>query len=62
MRRLLTLSGILVLFMLGILLGWCGGIRHAMEDSEMFIVSYEEPVSVFIELDGNIYEHKCYIG
>ena len=62
MRKLLLISAIIIL-MLGILVtGYQCGIRHVIRDSEMFIVSYEEPVSVFIEHDGNIYEHECYIG
>lgn len=57
MRRLLIISGILVLFMLGIYLGWRGGIRHAMEDSQVSV--YLDGV-VEIQLDGNIYEHKAF--
>lgn len=57
MRRLLALSGILALFMLGIYLGWRGGIRHAMEDSQVSV--YLDGV-VEIHLDGNVYEHKAF--
>lgn len=57
MRKLLMLSGILVL-MLGILvLGYRCGIRHAMEDSTVSV--FLDGV-VEIELDGNIYEHKAF--
>ena len=57
MRKLLILSGILALFMLGIFLGWRGGIRHAMEDSTVSV--FLDGV-VEIELDGNVYEHKAF--
>lgn len=57
MRRLLALSGILVLFMLGIYLGWRGGIRHAMEDSQVSV--YLDGV-VILELDGVEYEHEAF--
>ena len=57
MRRLLILSGILALFMLGIYLSWNGGIRHAMEDSTVSV--FLDGV-VEIELDGNVYEHKAF--
>lgn len=57
MRRLLTLSLVVLLFMLGIYLGWHGGIRHAMEDSQVSV--YLDGV-VEIELDGNVYEHKAF--
>lgn len=57
MRRLLMLSLVVLLFMLGIYLGWRGGIRHAMEDSQVFV--YLDGV-VEIELDGNVYEHKAF--
>ena len=51
------LSLVVLLFMLGIFLGWRGGIRHAMEDSQVSV--YLDGV-VEIELDGNIYEHKAF--
>lgn len=57
MRRLLALSLVILLFMLGIFLGWRGGIRHAMEDSQVSV--YLDGV-VILELDGNIYEHTAF--
>ena len=57
MRRLLILSGILALFMLGIFLGWRGGIRHAMEDSTVSV--FLDGV-VEIHLDGNVYTHEAF--
>ena len=57
MRKLLVLSGILALFMLGIYLGWRGGIRHAMEDSQVSV--YLNGV-VILELDGVEYEHIAF--
>lgn len=57
MRKLLMLSGILVL-MLGILvLGYRCGIRHAMEDSQVSV--YLDGV-VILELDGVEYEHEAF--
>ena len=57
MRRLLALSLVVLLFMLGIYLGWRGGIRHAMEDSTVSV--YLDGV-VEIQLDGNIYTHEAF--
>lgn len=57
MRRLLALSLVVLLFMLGIYLGWRGGIRHAMEDSTVSV--FLDGV-VEIHLDGNVYEHKAF--
>ena len=57
MRKLLLISAIILLFMLGILLGWYGGIRHAMQDSTVSV--FLDGV-VEIELDGNVYEHKAF--
>lgn len=51
------MSGVVLLFMLGIYLGWCGGIRHAMEDSTVSV--YLDGV-VEIQLDGNIYTHEAF--
>lgn len=57
MRKLLLISAIILLFMLGILLGWYGGIRHAMEDSQVSV--YLDGV-VEIELDGQVYTHTAF--
>ena len=57
MRKLLLISAIILLFMLGILLGWYGGIRHAMEDSQVSV--YLDGV-VEIQLDGCIYTHEAF--
>ena len=57
MRKAITGILFLSLFMLGIFLGWRGGIRHAMEDSSVSV--YLDGI-VEIELDGNIYEHKAF--
>lgn len=57
MRRLLALSLAVLFFMLGIYLGWRGGIRHAMEDSTVSV--FLDGV-VEIHLDGNVYEHKAF--
>lgn len=57
MRRLLALSLVVLLFMLGIFLGWRGGIRHAMEDSQVSV--YLDGV-VEIQLDGNVYTHEAF--
>ena len=44
------------------------GIRHAIEDAEVFITSFEElrdpaaDLTVYIDLDGEMYEHGCFIG
>ena len=62
MRKLLLISAILAL-MLGILvLGYKCGIRHAIEDCDMWILEMGDPVTIHIDLDGNWYEHTCYIG
>ena len=57
MRKILTLSLVVLLFMLGIYLGWRGGIRHAMEDSTVSV--FLDGV-VEIHLDGAVYEHKAF--
>ena len=57
MRRLLALSLVVLFFMLGIFIGWRGGIRHAMEDSTVSV--YLDGV-VEIQLDGNVYEHTAF--
>ena len=57
MRKYLLMSLVVLLFMLGIYLGWRGGIRHAMEDSQVSV--YLDGV-VEIHLDGNIYTHEAF--
>lgn len=58
MRKLLLISAIILLFMLGILvLGYRCGIRHAMQDSTVSV--FLDGV-VEIELDGNVYTHEAF--
>lgn len=51
-------------------LGRADGIRHAIEDSEMCIVEFGDPdveqqgydLRIWIDLDGQSYEHFAFIG
>ena len=47
-------------------LGRREGVRHAVEDSSVWILGWEEheayDLDISIELDDNWYVHSCYIG
>lgn len=45
------------------------GVKHAIEDAEMCIVEFDDPdipvgydLRIWIDLDGQSYEHFAYIG
>ena len=57
MRKLLMLTGILALMLGFMTLGYYCGIRHAICDAEMYITEFSDPLEIYIELDGNVYEH-----
>lgn len=57
MRNWLIGSGIIVILMLVLTLGYKCGIRHAMNDSTVAV--YLDGI-VEIRLDGHIYEHTAF--
>lgn len=69
MKRAIMCIGVAALFAAAFLLGRGAGIRHAIEDSEMAIVEFNDPdipdsydIRIWIDLDGQSYEHYGYIG
>lgn len=63
MRKYLIMSGIIIAILGILILGYRCGIRHAIVDSEMFVTEFDDDVlEIFIELDGNVYTHDCYVG
>lgn len=40
------------------------GIQHVIHDAELYIleISSDDPIPVYIELDGDVYEHELYVG
>ena len=72
MKKIIAGILVLVLFIAGISLGWTMGIRHVLGDMEIYTVDRYDPdfpeesawngfdQQVFVELDGQIYEHGMY--
>ena len=64
MKKALVKIGIAVAILAAFLLGRLEGIRHAIEDCEMFITDYGDGtyISIFTDLDGHRFEHIGFIG
>lgn len=69
MKRAIMCIGAAALLAAAFLLGRSTGIRHAIEDSEMAIVEFNDSdipnsydIRIWIDLDGQSYEHYGYIG
>lgn len=68
MRKVVTVA----LCILAAVCLWCrafdAGIQHAICDSEMYIVEYDDPdvteydTIVYIDLDDSTYSHGLYVG
>ena len=54
----------LVLIVAALLAAYNRGIQHAITNAELYIleISSDDPIPVYIELDGNVYEHELYVG
>lgn len=65
MKKALLIIGIVAGILVAFILGRMQGIRHAIDDCEMFITEFPDDntyLHIFIDLDGNIYEHIGTIG
>ncbi len=70
MKRIALGIGMAALAAAAFLFGRTTGIRHAIEDAEMSIVEFGDPegipgdfdLRIWIDLDGETYEHFGYIG
>lgn len=70
MKRIALGIGVAVLVAAAFLFGRTTGIRHAVEDAELYIVEFGDPegipedfdLRIWIDLDGQTYEHFAYIG
>ena len=74
MKKIITGILVLALFIAGIAMGWTMGIRHVLGDMEIYTVDRYDPENpeesawngydqlVFIDLDGQVYEHGMYQG
>ena len=65
MKKTLLIIGIAVGILAAFLTGRLQGIRHAIDDCEMYITEFPEDntyLHIYIDLDGNIYEHIGTIG
>ena len=54
----------LVLIVAALFAAYNRGIQHAITNAELYIleISSDDPIPVYIELDGNVYEHELYVG
>lgn len=57
MHKYILISGIIALILGFMCLGYQCGIQHVIRDSDMFITEYDDPLEIYIELDGNVYSH-----
>ena len=70
MKKAIKLTAAAVLVALLLTGAWAfgrrEGIRHAIEDSQVWILDWDEhedyDLDINIELDDNWYVHSCYIG
>ena len=70
MKKVFIIAIIVALVVASFALGRIDGIRHAIEDSEMCIVEFGDPdveqqgydLRIWIDLDGQSYEHFAFIG
>lgn len=62
MRKLVTLILALVIAMGSLFIGYRCGMRHALEDSELWITEFSDPAEIHIHVDGEHYIHTAYIG
>ena len=75
MKKILAIAAALALAAALFYAGRAAGVRHAIEDAVIFTVECYDPASpyenarpdgtdqtIFIELDGQIYEHGMYQG
>lgn len=75
MKKLIATAAIIMAIAAAFSLGRASGIRHAIEDSVIWTVECYDPDSpddnarpdgtdqtIYIELDGNLYEHGMYQG
>lgn len=73
MKKVFIIAAIIVAIIAivaSFVLGRIDGIRHAIEDSEMWIVEFDDPdveqqghdLRIWIDLDGQSYEHFAFIG
>ena len=60
MRKIIML----VLIVAALFAAYNRGIYHAITESELYIleISSDDPIPVYIELDGNVYEHSLLVG
>ena len=75
MKKLLTIAAILAALLAAFGFGRASGIRHAIQDSTIWTVECYNPENpdenartdgtdqtIYIDLDGNLYEHGMYQG
>lgn len=69
MKKIMLFVSVAALLVGAFLLGRFDGIRHAVEDSELWIVEFDDPdipgnydLRIWIDLDGQSFEHFGYIG
>lgn len=67
MRKLIAGIAIAAALAAAFAIGNETGKRHVIQDSELWIVDFEETetgadLTVHIHIDGNSYAHDCYIG
>lgn len=71
MKNILKAIAIIIAIIAAFSVGHNRGMHHVIEDSEFFIVSYNDSLTinghkydtrVYIDIDGDVYEEGLYIG
>lgn len=68
MKKLILGIAVAIALVTAFTLGRIEGIRHAIEDSCLYVMEFDDEypdkfdIRIWIDLDGHVYEHFGYIG